>query len=122
MIRVVASRAAWGGEDVPGNVTIRVSPIRWEGPHDFSDGKMVEGTPFALERLTIHTRQIVEYLIPVPGPPFVVDVTVEPTFSPADFGLGDSRQLGIQPSFEYLPNFRLNRVLERELNPPAIPE
>ena len=122
VIRVVASRAAWGGEDVPGNVTIRVSPIRWEGPHDFSDGKMVEGTPFALERLTIHTRQIVEYLIPVPGPPFVVDVTVEPTFSPADFGLGDSRQLGIQPSFEYLPNFRLNRVLERELNPPAIPE
>lgn len=122
VIRVVASRAAWGGGDVPGNVQISVSPIRWDGPHNFGEGRMVEGPPFAVERLEIHTRQIVEYLIPVPGPPFVVEVTVEPTFSPADFGLGDSRQLGIQPSFDYMPNFRLDRVLVRELNPPAIPE
>jgi len=121
-IRVVASRMAWGGEDVPGQVTISVSRLHWEGPHDAQQGRLVEEPPFAVERLTIHTRQVVEYVIPVPGPPFVVNVTVEPTFSPAEFGLGDTRQLGIQPAFEYLPDVNPGRVVKRELNPPAIPE
>jgi len=121
-IRVVASRIAWGGEDVPGQVTISVSRLHWEGPHNAQEGRLVEEPPLAVERLTIHTRQAVEYVIPVPGPPFVVNVTVEPTFSPAEFGLGDTRQLGIQPAFEYLPDVHPGRVVKRELNPPAIPE
>lgn len=121
-VKVTVSRAAWGGEDVPGNIEIRVAPIRWVGPHDIHQGKLVEGAPYAVERLTIHTRQIVEYTIPVSGPPFVVDITVEPTFSPADFGLGDTRRLGVQPGFEYVPGLELSRVVRREVNPPAIPQ
>jgi hypothetical protein len=116
--RVVVSRAAWGGPDVPGHVKIAVSRVRWRGPHDAQHGKLVEEKPFAVERTAIHTRQTVEYRIPVPGPPFVVNVTVAPTFSPADFGLGDTRQLGVQPEFSYLPGARLEKTVRRELTPP----
>ncbi len=119
--KVTVSRAAWGGEDVPGLVQITVKPLRWEGPHDNVSGELVEGLPVAFETVTIHSRQVVEFLIPVPdGPPFVVDIKVLPTFSPADFGLGDGRQLGVQPSVEYLPRFNLGRTVTRELNPAVI--
>jgi hypothetical protein len=118
VIRVIVSRAAWGGPDVPGRVKIAVSRVRWRGPHNAQQGKLVEEKPFAVERMKIHTRQIVEYRIPVPGPPFVVNVTVAPTFSPADFGLGDTRQLGLQPGFRYVPGARLEKTVRRELNPP----
>lgn len=119
--RVEVSRAAWGGEDVPGEVTIRVAPVRWEGPHDGESGRLVPGAPFAVQRLTIHSRQVVEYLVPIPdGPPFVVELTVDPTFSPADFGGADTRRLGLQPSFEYLPGYELPRVVRTEIAPPLI--
>ena len=121
-VKVTVSRAAWGGEDVPGNVEIRVLPLSWTGPHNVQEGKLVTGSPLAVERVVIHTRQIVEFLIPVPGPPFAVDITVDPTFSPADLGGGDARQLGVQPAVEYLPGRRLSKIVEREVSPAQIPQ
>ncbi len=122
VIEVTISRAAWGGEDVPGFTLVSVSPLHWEGPHDYMKGRLVTDPPIAVEAELIHSRQIVRYWIPTDGPPFVVNVSVAPTFSPADFGGGDGRQLGVQPTFRYLPDFSLDRVVKRELNPPARPE
>jgi hypothetical protein len=123
VVRVTISRAAWGGTDVPGRVTFTVSPIRWQGPHDYFKGKLIVERPVAVEALTIHTRQIVRYDIPVDaGPPFVVEVKVSPTFSPADFGGGDGRKLGVQPGFEWQPGRRLDHVVQTELNPRAEPD
>ncbi len=41
--------------------------------------------------------------LPVPRPPFRFQLHVTPTFSPVDIGLGDTRQLGIQLSFHFVP-------------------
>jgi len=37
-----------------------------------------------------------------PPPPFEVSVHVAPTFSAAQFGLGDARQLGVQIAFSHV--------------------
>jgi hypothetical protein len=117
-VRVTASRAAWGGPDAPGEVTIRVSTLAPDAESDPATGEFPTDEVLAEESFTIHSRQIVQYLIPTPGPPFEVEITVDPTFSPVDYGGGDVRKLGVQPEVEYLPGIELNRVLERELNPP----
>jgi hypothetical protein len=39
----------------------------------------------------------------VPPPPFQIAMTIQPTFSPAEFGATDSRQLGAQITFKYRP-------------------
>jgi hypothetical protein len=117
-VRVRASRAAWGGPDKPAEVQIKVAPLLDQGV-GARKGTLVAGVPWETQTLTIHTRQIVDYLIPVPSVPFVVEINVDPIFSPADYGLGDTRLLGIQPAVEYLPGINLNRTLVREVNPPA---
>ena len=35
--------------------------------------------------------------------PFRVEVTVDPTFSPTEFGGSDQRQLGVQVSYRFAP-------------------
>jgi hypothetical protein len=41
------------------------------------------------------------FRLATPAPPFRVEVTVDPTFSPAEFSVPDSRQLGAQVSFAF---------------------
>ena len=41
--------------------------------------------------------------LPAPKPPFLLKLHVTPTFSPVDIGIGDTRQLGIQLSFKFIP-------------------
>ena len=84
LLRVTVSRTAWGGQDVPGTVTAAVP-----------------GT--APERLVIHAGQQRMLDLRAPAAPFEVRVTVSPTFSPADFGQGDTRQLGAQLGFDFRP-------------------
>ena len=87
-MRVTVSRRAWAGPDVPGAVKVRLS----------ADSGAAAETDW-----TIHSKQhrVVEFV--VPRGPFDIDVTVSPTFSPADFGSPDTRQLGAQVVFDYLP-------------------
>lgn len=94
-IAVTLSREAWGGQDVPGHVVVRV-------------GKLVRsaaGTP-AIGRVTAERRLVLHRLdrkvvtLPVPRAPFRVEVAVTPTFSPSQFGLADTRQLGAQVGFD----------------------
>ncbi|MFN2470675.1 MAG: hypothetical protein ABR583_06745 [Gaiellaceae bacterium] len=94
-VRVVLSREAWGGPDVPGRATVRVGTLG-----------LVAGVPqivrqTASRTVVLHTRRRQVLTLSAPRPPFRVDVDIEPTFSPSEFGAEDTRQLGAQVTFSY---------------------
>ena len=59
-------------------------------PHDAAEG-------------TINRLQRLAFTLNAPAPPYQIAVTVDPTFSPAQFGGLDARQLGAQVEFRLLP-------------------
>jgi len=84
-VTTTLSRASWTGPDVPGAVVVASGPL---------------GAKLAPRaRFVIHSGEERAVTVPVPAPPFEIVVTVSPTFSPADFGAGDTRQLGVRASF-----------------------
>jgi hypothetical protein len=94
---VTVSRAAANGAPIrPANVVIRL-------------GRLIRGSDRQpqLGRLTAVRRWVVRagarkrFVIPTPRPPFRIEVTVSPTFSPSDYGESDRRQLGAQVSFSF---------------------
>jgi hypothetical protein len=86
--RITVSRKSWGGTDVPGHVSVTAAPLG--------------GGVTARREVVIHAGQELQVEIPVPAPPFELDVRVDPTFSPAKLGVGgDTRQLGAQLAFAY---------------------
>ena len=88
-VEIVLSRHEWGGADVPGHVRI--------------DVRSVGATRAAALRTgVLHSSQELRYLVPAPARPFRIRISVTPTFSPADFGLADERQLSAIPSFRLL--------------------
>jgi hypothetical protein len=95
---VVVSRRAWGGQDVPGRVTIETGPL---AVGDDSKGRIRRVT--ARRTWTIHARKERQFRIPVPGTPWRMEVRIDPTFSPAQFGGPDVRQLGAQLAFGFVP-------------------
>ena len=82
-VSILLSRRAWGGPDVPGHVRVSVGG--------------------AVRRGVIHSSGVLRFVLPAPAPPFRVNVTIRPTFSPHDFGFADQRQLGARPLFRLLP-------------------
>jgi hypothetical protein len=97
-VEVSVSRTAWGGEDIPGNVLIRTGMVEAE------DGAPRMGEVTATRRWTIHSSRFRTFFIPTPGPTFRIEIRIEPTFSPSDFGQPDIRQLGAQVSFRFHPS------------------
>jgi hypothetical protein len=93
-IRVTVSRAAWRGPDVPGTVRIDARPAAFG-----ADGAPILGKPTAVRTWTIHSGAQKTFTLPAPPPPYRVALHIEPTFSPAQFGLPDMRQLGAQVDF-----------------------
>lgn len=91
-IEVTLSRAGWVGEDVPGKVTVSVRRLGGDSP----------ARPMATRHWIAHSGGSTLFRLPTPAPPFEVAVHVAPTFSPAEFGSGDSRPLGVQAKFSYL--------------------
>jgi len=83
-IRVIVSRALWSGADVPGHVTVSITPAA-RGP--------------AEQRFVIHARKSRVVTLATPQRPFTVKVHISPTFSPSQFGSPDVRQLGAQVVF-----------------------
>jgi hypothetical protein len=73
-VEVVVSRRAWSGPDVPGHVRIQAGSMHRTG--------------------VLHSLGALRFVVLVPTRPFRLRVTVEPTFSPAQFGYPDTRQLG----------------------------
>lgn len=96
---VTLSRAAWIGKDVPGEVRIRVGTLAIG-----LDGAPRMGRTFSTARGTIHAGGLEQFSLPAPRPPYVTEVRIEPTFSPSDFGLADTRDLGAQASFGFEPS------------------
>jgi hypothetical protein len=83
-IDVSLSRIAWIGPDVPGIVNVSVRALHRPG------------RTVASGRWVAHSGGAKTLRLRTPPTPFEVIVHVSPTFSPAQFGSGDSRQLGVQ--------------------------
>jgi hypothetical protein len=100
-MRVVVSRAAWGGPDKPGKVRVEIGPIV------IGDDKQPHiGKPTAVKRFVIHSKQEVPVVLDAPGPRFRVEVTITPTFVPKELSPqteSDNRQLGARVRYVFLP-------------------
>ncbi len=97
-LTVTLSRRAWGGpDDKPGHATIEIGPLA----SDLGPSAMVAVT--ARRTWTIHALSEKRFHLPAPPPPFQVRIHIEPTFSPADYGFPDKRQLGAQVKFAFRP-------------------
>jgi Dolichyl-phosphate-mannose-protein mannosyltransferase len=95
-LTVTISRTAWAGPDVPGHVVIRVGRPSKTGPG--------LSRVYAVRRWTVHRLLERSFAFDEPTPPLRATVTVDPTFSPAQFpGQTDSRQLGAVVTFAYEP-------------------
>jgi hypothetical protein len=92
-VAVLLSRTAWRGTDVPGHVTVTVSRRRGS----------VLGKPIATRAFTIHSGETRRLVLPTPADPYTVSVHIAPTFSPSQFGLADTRQLGATVQFAPVP-------------------
>ena len=93
-VRVTVSRQAWVGPDVPGHVTVATGPLRMT-----ENGPALARTT-AKREWTVHSQRARAFILPVPPAPFRLEVRVTPTFTPSQFGSGDTRQLGAQVVFE----------------------
>jgi hypothetical protein len=95
-LTVTIGRRAWAGPDVPGKVVIRVGRPSSSGP------ELTRVS--AVRRWTVHRLDQRTFTFDTPPPPVRVVVTVDPTFSPAQFpGSTDTRQLGAVVSFSFAP-------------------
>ena len=83
---VEAGRVAWGGPDSPGRVTLAVERV--------DSGRQV-----SIARWIAHSGSKRTFRLRTPAAPYRVKVSVQPTFSPAEFGEPDTRQLGVQLAF-----------------------
>ena len=95
---VDVSRTNWTGPDVPGAVKIRVGTLA------ASDGRHA-GTSRTIATRTwvIHSGIARRFRFPSPRGPFRVDLHINPTFSPADFGYPDPRSVGALFSVRIVP-------------------
>ncbi len=106
-IRVVVSRAAWGGPNKTGEVTVAIGPIV------IGDDKQPHiGKPTTVERFPIHSKQEVPIVLDAPGPRFRVEVTITPTFVPKELSPqteSDNRELGAKVRYVFLPRKAAHR-------------
>jgi len=86
---VDVSRAAWLGPDKPGAVTVRV--------------KALTGGLLATRRWVVHSGTARTFRLPAPRVPYSVGLRVDPTFSPADYGFADTRELGAKFALRVVP-------------------
>jgi hypothetical protein len=93
-LHLTLSRQAWGGPDIPGRVTVRLGTVVKQGRRA-AMGKVTESRTWVA-----HSGKARSFVLRTPLPPFRVELNVSPTFSPSEFGLNDTRQLGVQVAFE----------------------
>jgi hypothetical protein len=99
-LRVVVSRAAWGGPNKTGHVTVAIGPIV------IGDDKQPHlGKPTEVKHFDIHSKEEIPLVLRAPGPRFRVEVTITPTFVPKELApdQSDNRQLGAKVSYVFLP-------------------
>jgi hypothetical protein len=88
--------AAFGAPIKPGRVLIQVGKLIRGGDRQPHLGRVT-----AERRWTIAAGAKRSFVIPTPKPPFRVEVQISPTFSPADYGQSDRRELGAQVDFAF---------------------
>lgn len=111
ILKVIASRANWDGPDKPGKVSLRVGSLVPQPVETIRNpcagGTCVDQNPrlgrvFGSEAWTVHSGQEQTFRFRVTTP-FKLEVTVDPTFSPHEFGATDLRQLGVRLSVSFEP-------------------
>jgi hypothetical protein len=110
---VLTSRVGWSGPDRPAKVTIRVGELVTATYSTIANPCLNRdpclsiqpriGKVTATREWTVHSGRSRLFKFPVTAP-FRVEVTVDPTFSPYEFGIGDNRQLGVQVAFAFKPS------------------
>lgn len=99
-MRVVVSRAAWGGPNKTGRVTVAIGAIV------IGDDKQPHlGKPTEVRHFDIHSKEERVLVLETPGPRFRVEVTITPTFVPSELASdqSDNRELGAKVSYVFLP-------------------
>jgi hypothetical protein len=100
-LRVVVSRADWGGPNKTGHVTVTIGPIVIG-----EDNEAHVGTPTQVVRFDIHSKETKVVPLKLTGPRFRVEVRVDPTFSPKELlpqSESDARQLGAVVRYVFTP-------------------
>jgi hypothetical protein len=100
-LRIVVSRREWGGPDKAGHVVVRLGRIVIG---DDKQPHVVKAT--ATRRFDIHSKEVVTLNLPTPGPRFRVEITITPTFRPAELSPqteSDNRDLGAKILYTFLP-------------------
>jgi hypothetical protein len=100
-VEVSVSRESWGGPDKPSTVVIEIGP-QVAGPA----GGGAIGRVTARRTWVVHSSRHRVFDLPAPRAPFRVSVMIDRTFSPADYGFADTRQLGAQVTFRFFPPAR----------------
>jgi hypothetical protein len=93
-LRVRVSREGWGGPSPPGRVTVSIGLL------GDLNGYPAISYVTAQKRWTVRSRTARTFTFRTPTVPYRLQVHVEPTFSPADYGYGDTRRLGAQVQIE----------------------
>jgi len=101
LVDIDVSRQGWAGPDLPGHVSVVLGTLV-TGP----DGRPKLGRITSHRTWVIHSRVHRTFRLPTPRPPFRAEVRVDPTFSPSQYGYGDTRQLGAQVAFRFVPSAR----------------
>jgi hypothetical protein len=98
---ILLSRANWLGPDIPGHVRLEVGK-----PVLGADGKLRLVRPLVRRTFVLHRFQARTLEVPVPRPPYRVEIHIDSTFSPAKLGLTDARELGAAVYFGAAPGTR----------------
>jgi hypothetical protein len=97
-VAVTLSRPGWPRGATAGPVTVASGPLAPQG------GGAALGGETAQQVVDLPPGETRTVRIPVPGPPWRVELTAPNTFVPAQYGLsGDTRDLGVKVRFRALP-------------------
>jgi hypothetical protein len=94
-VTVSVSRENWKAESKPATVRVRIGPLGLKAEQPVL-AKVTDGRT---QRITSGKR--LRFVLRTPPPPFRVEVSVTPTFSPEDYGYTDQRDLGAQVRFSF---------------------
>jgi hypothetical protein len=87
---VRVSRKGWRGPSPPGRVTIKVGTLA------ASAGQPGIGKVTSSRTWTVRNGTVQLFVLPTPKSPYRLEIHIQPTFSPADYGQADTRELGAQ--------------------------
>jgi hypothetical protein len=95
---LTVSRRGWGGTNVPGRVRVTAGDLVLGAGLDPHIRKVS-----ATRSCTIESQKTCAFVLPVPAPPFRVEVAITPTFVPADLDprSSDRRELGAVVGFGF---------------------